>query len=133
MAQANCHSGVRPNTRDQFWIEHLRTYHVSAQSGPWLRDRDQCDGGLWLCGARSERKGASANSDFHIRGGSSMARLAGCTLMRWSTIDQVGVGIDRVQPPTPPVAKVAAHPVDAALAAAIDVALAVEPASGPGR
>ena len=58
---------------------------VSGHYGPWLRDRDQCDGGSWCCGPRSERMGALANSDFHIRGVSSMARLAGCTLIRWST------------------------------------------------
>ena len=58
---------------------------VSGHYGPWLRDCPQCDGGSWWCGPRSERIGASANSDFHIRGVSSMARLAGCTLIRWST------------------------------------------------
>ena len=56
--------------------------NVSGQNGPWLQNGDQCDGGSWWFGPRSERKGASANSDFHIRGVSSMARLAGCTLMR---------------------------------------------------
>ena len=58
---------------------------VSGHSGPWLRARAQCGGGSWWLAPRSERIGASANSDFHIRGVSSMARLAGCTLMRWST------------------------------------------------
>ena len=58
---------------------------VSGHSEPWLRDGDQCDGGSWWWGPRSERMGTSANSDFHIRGVSSMARLAGCALMRWST------------------------------------------------
>ena len=50
---------------------------VSGHSEPWLRECAQCDGGSWWCGPRSERIGASANSDFHIRGVSSMARLAG--------------------------------------------------------
>ena len=59
-----------------------RVLHVSGHYGPWSRDRVQCDGGSWWCGPRSERMGASANSDFHIRGVSSMARLAGCTLIR---------------------------------------------------
>ena len=59
-----------------------RWLNVSGQNGPWLQNGDQCDGGSWWFGPRSERKGASANSDFHIRGVSSMARLAGCTLMR---------------------------------------------------
>ena len=63
----------------------LRNPNVSGHYGPWLRDCPQCDGGSWWCGPRSERIGASANSDFHIRGVSSMARLAGCTLIRWST------------------------------------------------
>ena len=62
-----------------------RTRNVSGQYRPWLRDGDQCDGGSWWWGPRSERMGTSANSDFHIRGVSSMARLAGCALMRWST------------------------------------------------
>ena len=60
-------------------------WDVSVQYRPWLRDGDQCGGGSWWWGARSERMGTSANSDFHIRGVSSMARLAGCALMRWST------------------------------------------------
>ena len=59
--------------------------YVSGHYEPWLRDRAQCGGGSWLCGPRSERRGSSANSDFHLRGVSSMARLAGCMLMRWST------------------------------------------------
>ena len=50
---------------------------VSGHSEPWLRGCVQCDGGSWWCAPRSERIGASANSDFHIRGVSSMARLAG--------------------------------------------------------
>ena len=58
---------------------------VSGHYGPWLRGRAQCDGGSWWCGPRSDRRGASANSDFHMRGVSSVARLAGCTLIRWST------------------------------------------------
>ena len=58
---------------------------VSGHYEPWLRDRTQCGGGSWLCGPRSDRRGSSTNSDFHIRGVSSMARLAGCMLMRWST------------------------------------------------
>ena len=58
---------------------------VSGHCGPWLRGRAQCDGGSWWCGPRSDRRGASANSDFHIRGVSSTACLAGCTLIRWST------------------------------------------------
>ena len=59
--------------------------NVSGHCGPWLRGRAQCDGGSWWCGPRSDRRGASANSDFHIRGVSSVACLAGCTLIRWST------------------------------------------------
>ena len=31
MAQANRHSGVCPNTRDQIWLEHLRTYREQGQ------------------------------------------------------------------------------------------------------
>ena len=58
---------------------------VSGHSGAWLRSRAQCDGGTWWCTPRSERMGESAKSDFHIRGVSSMARLARCALMRWST------------------------------------------------
>ena len=58
---------------------------VSGHYEPWLRDRTQCGGGSWLYGPRSDRRGSSANSDFHIRGVSSIARLAGCMLMRWST------------------------------------------------
>ena len=58
---------------------------VSGHYEPWLWDCTQCGGGSWLCGPRSERRGSSANSDFHIRGVSSMARLAGCMLVRWST------------------------------------------------
>ena len=66
--------------------KHAGVSHtVSGHSEPWLRDPAQCGGGSWWCGPRSERRGSSANSDFHIRGVSSMARLAGCTLMRWST------------------------------------------------
>ena len=58
---------------------------VSAQSESWLRDRDQCDGGLWWCWARSDHKAASANNDFPISEVTSNACLARCTLMRWST------------------------------------------------
>ena len=66
-------------------LDCLSCLCVSGHYEPWLRDRTQCGGGSWLCGPRSERRGSSANSDFHIRGVSSMARLAGCMLMRWST------------------------------------------------
>ena len=62
-----------------------RRARVSGHYGPWLRGRAQCDGGSWWCGPRSDRRGALANSDFHIRGVSSIACLAGCTLIRWST------------------------------------------------
>ena len=58
---------------------------VSGHSEPWLWDRAQCGGGSWWWGSRSERMGTSASRDFHLRGVSSMARLAGCALMRWST------------------------------------------------
>ena len=66
-------------------IDGRRMAKVSGHYEPWLRDPAQCGGGSWWCGPRSDRRGSSANSDFHIRGVSSMARLAGCTLMRWST------------------------------------------------
>ena len=63
----------------------LLAFAVSGHYEPWLRDRTQCGGGSWLYGPRSDRRGSSANSDFHIRGVSSIARLAGCMLIRWST------------------------------------------------
>ncbi len=56
-------------------VEFSKETRVSGQYRPWLRDGDQCDGGSWWWGPRSERMGTSANSDFHIRGVSSMARV----------------------------------------------------------
>ena len=81
-AQPGGDTGERVRRGDGACAVARRRRAVSGQNGPWLQNGAQCDGGSWWFGPRSERKGASANSDFHIRGVSSMARLAGCTLMR---------------------------------------------------
>ena len=58
VAQMNLDLAGRPSAR---------VILVSGHYEPWLRDRTQCGGGSWLCGPRSDRRGSSANSDFHRR------------------------------------------------------------------
>ena len=71
---------------------------VSGQNGPWLQNGHQCDGGSWWFGPRSERKGGVGEQRFpHPRGefDRAVGRMHADALEH---VDQVGVGIDLVQP-----------------------------------